>query len=404
MKKVFATVLIFALVFLSLPLASQYRYTFPEYMENLQKKVPLKAIEWFDENAYYPTYGVSELIFAFYRGVSRYTSYIKYKGPVDNLDKAAGDFRQALDIPYDSRYLYTDRALLYIAGILTISEGDKELAARIFKYYADNCEQFDPNYPTAIYWCLYLKYLNPSIYALYYDRLVKLDKMGVYEGPVIYDYFVGEAKSIPEMLKRLDKPENVTLHRYGRISENADVFASIKNIIPIIPEDKNLSKLGATYQYLIFEEYPPKNDINYGSKPPETSNLDRDNRKLGEERYQKMDAIMTNNTSINTIETNRNTRNTNSYIPPFTSTPVASSSGLYNLTISVDKVANNNVRIDIAGRTFNTMTSTNFNIQLAQGQYNVLVSFLGRQYTNRVNVSSNSYNLLSIVIQDQNIR
>ena len=74
MKKIVFVVLILALVFLSLPLASQYRYTFPEYMENLQSKVPLKAIEWFEENAYSPTYGVSELIFAFYRGISRFGS------------------------------------------------------------------------------------------------------------------------------------------------------------------------------------------------------------------------------------------------------------------------------------------------------------------------------------------
>lgn len=405
MKKVFATVLIFALVFLSLPLKSQYIYTFPEYMENLQKKVPLKAIEWFNENAYAPTYGVSELIFAFYRGVSRYTSYTQYKGSAEELDKAAGDFRQALDIPFDARYLYTDRSLLYLAGILTISQGDKELASRIFKHYIDNCEQFDPNYPTAIFWSLYLKYLTPATYKLYYDTLVRLDSMGVYSGPVIYDYFDGGTKSIPDMLRRIDSPDTVRLNRYGRISENADVFATIKNIIPIIPEDKNLSTYGATYQYLIFEEYPPKENANYGIISPSSANLGGRNSS---DRNRRTETVATNNTlintTINTAATNQNIRNTNSYIPPSTSTPVASSSGLYNLTISVDKVANNNVRIDIAGRTFNTSTSTNFNIQLAQGQHNVLVSFLGRQYTNRVNVSSRAYNLLSIVIQDENIR
>ena len=401
MKKVLATVLIFSLVFLSLPLSSQYRYTFPEYMENLQKKVPLKAIEWFNENAYAPTYGVSELIFAFYRGVSRYTSYTQYKGSPEDLDKAAGDFRQALDIPYDARYLYTDRSLLYIAGILTISEGDKELAARIFKYYIDNCGQYDPNYPTAIYWSLYLKYLNPITYQLYYDTLVRLDNMGVYSGPIIYDYFDGKTKTIPDMLRRLENPANATLYKYGRISENADVFEAIKNIVPIIPEDKNLSTWGATYQYLIFEEYPPKENVNYGTISPSLGGGRKSNDR-------NIDAIMTNNASINTrVETNRNTTNTNFYIPPtssISSIPDISSSGLYNLTISVDKVANNNVRIDIAGRTFNTRNSTNFNVQLSQGEYDVLVSFLGRQYTNIVNVSSSSYNLLSIVIQDENIR
>ena len=406
MKKVFAIVLIFTLVFLSLPLSSQYRYSFPEYMENLQKKVPLKAIEWFNENAYYPTYGVSEDVFAFYRGVSRYISYIQYQGAAENLDKAAGDFRQALNIPYDSRYLFTDRSLLYLAGILTISEGDKELASKIFKHYIDNCEQFDPNYPTAIYWSLYLKYLNKATYKLYYDTLVRLDNMGVYSGPIIYDYFDGKTKSIPNMLRRIDSPENVTLNRYGRISENADVFAAIKNIIPIIPEDRNLSKLGATYQYLIFEEYPPKENRDYGVMSPNLNGRQLNNNNRREETITRNNnSVNTINTPVNTIiNTDRNTINTNSYIPPTisTSTPTENSSGLYNLTISVDKVANNNVIIDIEGRTFNTRTSTNFNVRLAQGQHEVLVSFLGKQYTNRVNVSSDSYNLLSIGMQDEN--
>ena len=376
MKKVFSTVLIFTLVFLSLPLASQYRYNFPEYMENLQKKVPLKAIEWFNENSYAPTYGVSESIFAFYRGISRYTSYIQYKGADENLDKAAGDFRQALDIPYDSRYWYSERALLYIAGILTISEGDKELAARIFKYYADNCEQYDPNYPTAIYWCLYLKYLSPSTYRAYYNALQSLDGRGVYSGPIIYDYFDGKTKSIPEMLRRLDKPENMIPNRQGRIPENADIFEAIKSIIPIIPENKNLSKLGASYQYLIFEEYPTAEDReNYGVMSPNIN------------RAKSNDTIINDNFNLNT-------RDTNFYTPQ-------NSSKLYNLTISVDKVANNNVRIDIAGRTFNTKTSSNFSVQLAEGEYDILVSFLDRQYTNRVNVSSGAYNLFSIIIQDE---
>lgn len=386
MKKVFSTVLIFTLVFLSLPLSSQYRYNFPEYMESLQKKVPLKAIEWFNENSYAPTYGVSEDIFAFYRGISRYTSYIQYKGADENLDRAAGDFRKALDIPYDSRYLFSDRALLYIAGILTISEGDKELAARIFKYYVDNCEQYDPNYPTAIYWSLYLKYLSPSAYRLYYETLQNLDRRGVYSGPMIYDYFDGKTKNIPEMLRKLDKPENMTPNRQGRIPENADIFEAIKSIIPIIPEDKNLSKLGASYQYLIFEEYPAK-DGNYGA----SQNLNR-----GKTDGRRID-YATNN---NIINDNLNTRNTNFYIPQTSS----SSSELYNLTISVDKVANNNVIVEIAGRTFNTKTSTNFSVQLAEGEYDVLVSFLDKQYTNRVNVSSRAYNMLSIIIQDENIK
>lgn len=402
MKKVIFIVLIFAIVFLSLPLVSQYRYSFPEYMENLQKKVPLKAIEWFEENAYAPTYGVSENIFAFYRGVSRYTSYVKYKGADENLDKAAGDFKQALDIPYDTKYLYTDRSLLYIAGILTISEGNKELASRIFKYYADNCEQYDPNYPTAIYWCLYHKYMTKENYAIYYDRLVRLDRAGIYEGPIIYDYFTGENKSIVEMLKRLDNPVNMTPNRYRNISENADVFETIKSFIPVIPEDKNLSKLGATYQYLIFEEYPPKEDnISFGSEVNETSNVERDDIN-SEDRYRKIDEIITNNNYTNyRTETNLYT---NIYTPPATLPITANSSGLYSLTISVDKVANNNIIIDVAGRTFNTRTSTNFNIQLAQGEYDVSVSFLGKQYTNRVNVSRDSYNLLSIIIQDENIK
>lgn len=400
MKKIIFVVLILALVFLSLPLASQYRYTFPEYMENLQSKVPLKAIEWFEENAYSPTYGVSELIFAFYRGVSRYDSYVKYNGPIENLDRAAGDFKLALDIPYDIKYLYTDRALLYLAGILTISEGDKELASRIFKYYADNCEQFDPNYTTAIYWCLYLGYINKDTYNFYYEKLIKLNKNSVYDGPVIYDYFNGEYRSISEMLRRLDNA-NMDKNKSRRIPENADLFATIKSMIPVIPEGDK-STLGSTYQYLIFEEYPPKGSVS--SKVNENSNLNRDNRKLeyfdNTNRYDtkpiKTNEIF-NNPNINIVETNKPARDTN-----FINTVIAS--GSESLNISVDKVANNNIRIDIAGRTFNTKTSTNFIIQLNQGDYDVLISFLGKKYTNRVNVSKGAYNLLSIVVQDENIK
>ena len=383
MRKSVFIVLISALVFLSLPLVSQYRYSFPEYMENLQSKVPLKAIEWFDENAYSPVYGVSELIFAFYRGVSRFDSYVKYKGPVENLDKAAGDFKLSLDIPHDSRYLYTDRALLYIAGILTISEGDKELASRIFKYYADNCEQYDPNYPTVIYWCLYHRYVNPTTYKLYYDTLVRLNRMGVYDGPVIYDYFKGDYKSIPEMLKRLDSPDNMRQNRYRRISENADVFSTIKSMVPVIPE-VGKSTLGSTYQYLIFEEYPPK-----------------DNENLNNINQYNIQPIRTNQ-----ISTNQNTpiANTNTTMRNTNFIGATAIAGSETLTISVDKVARNNVRIDIAGRTFNTRSSTNFTVQLNEGNYDVLVSFLGKQYTNRVNVSKGTYNLLSIVVQDENIR
>ncbi len=396
MKKVIFIVSVFAIVFLSLPLASQYRYSFPEYMEKLQRNVPLKAIEWFNENAYSPVYGVSETIFAFYRGVSRYTSYIKYKGSPENLDKAAGDFKQALDIPYDTRYLYMDRSLLYIAGIHTISEGNKELAARIFKYYADNCEQYDPNYPTAIYWCLYLKYITKANYAAYYDRLVRLDRAAVYEGPIIYDYFTGEKKSIVEMLSRLDRPENMTPNIYRNIPENTDVFEAIRSFIPVIPEDENLSTVGSTYQYLIFEEYPPKDQTNFD---PRELNLYRDNRPEGN---RNIDEMITDNNYTN-YRTETNIYTTPDY-PEINGASSSETSGFYSFTISVDKVANNNMRIDIAGKTFNTRTSTNFNIQLLQGEYDVLVSFLGKQYTNRVNVSKNSYNLLSIIVQDENVR
>lgn len=394
MKKIVFVVLILALVFLSLPLASQYRYSFPEYMENLQSKVPLKAIEWFEENAYSPTYGVSELIFAFYRGVSRYDSYVKYNGPVENLDKAAGDFKLALDIPYDIKYLYTDRALLYLAGILTISEGDKELASRIFKYYADNCEQFDPNYPTAIYWCLYLGYINKDTYNFYYEKLIKLNKNSIYDGPVIYDYFKGEYKSISEMLRRLDNA-NMNKNKRGRIPENADLFATIKNMIPIIPEDDK-STLGSTYQYLIFEEYPPKESVSSNLNIDSILSEYSDSKKRFDIKPIKTNEIF-NNPNINIVETNKPARDTN-----FINTVIAS--GSESLNISVDKVANNNVRIDIAGRTFNTKTSTNFIIQLNQGDYDVLVSFLGKKYTNRVNVSKGAYNLLSIVVQDESIK
>ena len=76
MKKFFS--IAFMLVLYS-SLFSQNRLTFPEYIEDLQEKSPKKSIEWFRQNAYSEEYGVNEYVFDFYRGVSRYLSFIKFK-------------------------------------------------------------------------------------------------------------------------------------------------------------------------------------------------------------------------------------------------------------------------------------------------------------------------------------
>ncbi len=66
----------FILLLLYLPLFSQNGITFPEYMEDLQEKNPKKSIEWFKKNAYSDEYGVNIHVFDFYRGVSRYLSFV----------------------------------------------------------------------------------------------------------------------------------------------------------------------------------------------------------------------------------------------------------------------------------------------------------------------------------------
>ena len=163
MKKIISVILMISILS---PLMAQNNYTFPEYMERLQRQVPKKAIQWFEENGYSDAYGVDKRIFIFYRGISRYHKYARYKGSIDEANRAASDFRQALEIPNDNVFNFNTRAMLYLGGLLATIPGDKELPARIFNYYIANTSPFDPDYPTAVYWALYLNYLDKIIFKL----------------------------------------------------------------------------------------------------------------------------------------------------------------------------------------------------------------------------------------------
>ena len=432
--------IVFILLFSFTLLFSQNSITFPEYIEDLQEKAPKKSIEWFKKNTYSDEYGVNRYVFDFYRGVSRYLSFIKFKGPRTEVNRAASDFRQALELPNDPVYSYNDRAFLYIGGILTVLPGDKELPARIFKYYADNCKTSNPNYATAIYWSMYLSYITPMVYNSYYETLNILSKN---PENTIYDYFSGENKTINEMMKKLQSPENMTQKVYEWTTSNMDVYTLIKNSIPILPEDEGLETF-TSQKFATFERYSPSKEIGDIEKeiednkeaeeelvqteiePHEKEELDElqniarkektpenaSNRKIPVIEREIVDEIVIADPATieyktnllrktNTIKKDESTNieplleNTNSIV----------TNTLYPLTILIDKNPNNGtIGVDIEDYSFSTEISTNFIIEVAEGMYEAYITFGDKLYTNNVRVEKDKYNLFSIIIQDQPAR
>ena len=415
MKKIISVAFI---LLLSLPLFSQNSVTFPEYIEDLQNKSPKKSIEWFKKNSYSDEYGVNRYVFDFYRGVSRYLSFVKFKSARTDVNRAASDFRQALELPNDPVYSYNDRAFLYIGGILTILPGDKELPARIFKYYADNCKTSNPNYPTAIYWAMYLSYITPMVYESYYETLKILARS---PENTIYDYFSGENKSISEMMKNLKTPENMTQKVYEWTTSNMDVYTLIKNSIPILPEEEGLSTFTGE-KFATFERYSPAKEIEDIEKeieekkeveedlvaadiePEEKEELDQlqdiakkektpenaSNRRIPALEKEVLDEVVIEDPEVVEYKTNDINIETNAV--------------LYPLTILIDKNPNNGpIGIDIEDYSFNTEVSTNFIIEVSEGMYDAYISFGDKLYTNHVKVEKDKYNLFSIIIQDQTI-
>ncbi|MEI0566549.1 hypothetical protein [Brachyspira pulli] len=415
MKKIISVAFI---LLLSLPLFSQNGVTFPEYIEDLQNKSPKKSIEWFKKNSYSDEYGVNRYVFDFYRGVSRYLSFVKFKSARTDVNRAASDFRQALELPNDPVYSYNDRAFLYIGGILTILPGDKELPARIFKYYADNCKTSNPNYPTAIYWAMYLSYITPMVYESYYETLKILARS---PENTIYDYFSGENKSISEMMKNLKTPENMTQKVYEWTTSNMDVYTLIKNSIPILPEEEGLSTFTGE-KFATFERYSPAKEIEDIEKeieekkeveedlvaadiePEEKEELDQlqniakkektpenaSNRRIPALEKEVLDEVVIEDPEVVEYKTNDTNIETNAV--------------LYPLTILIDKNPNNGpIGIDIEDYSFNTEVSTNFIIEVSEGMYDAYISFGDKLYTNHVKVEKDKYNLFSIIIQDQTI-
>ncbi|MEI0562394.1 hypothetical protein [Brachyspira pulli] len=415
MKKIISVAFI---LLLSLPLFSQNGVTFPEYIEDLQNKSPKKSIEWFKKNSYSDEYGVNRYVFDFYRGVSRYLSFVKFKSARTDVNRAASDFRQALELPNDPVYSYNDRAFLYIGGILTILPGDKELPARIFKYYADNCKTSNPNYPTAIYWTMYLSYITPMVYESYYETLKILARS---PENTIYDYFSGENKSISEMMKNLKTPENMTQKVYEWTTSNMDVYTLIKNSIPILPEEEGLSTFTGE-KFATFERYSPAKEIEDIEKeieekkeveedlvsadiePEEKEELDQlqdiakkektpenaSNRRIPALEKEVLDEVVIEDPEVVEYKTNDINIETNAV--------------LYPLTILIDKNPNNGpIGIDIEDYSFDTEVSTNFIIEVSEGMYDAYISFGDKLYTNHVKVEKDKYNLFSIIIQDQTI-
>ena len=404
MKKFISIAL--ALLF-SLPLFSQNNITFPEYIEDLQDKAPKRSIEWFKKNGYSYEYGVNRYVFDFYRGVSRYLSFVKFKAARTEVNRAASDFRQALELPNDPVYSYNDRAFLYIGGILTILPGDKELPARIFKYYADNCKTSNPNYATAIYWTMYLSYITPMVYSSYYETLNILSRN---PENTIYDYFTGDNKSISEMMKNLKSPENMTQRVYEWTTSNMDVYTLIKNSIPILPEEEGLSAF-TSEKFAVFERYAPTKEIEDIEKEIEEKNEeDLVPNRVAPEEKKELDELQDIAKKEKTPENASNRR-----IPaieeeildeiviedPEVIPSEDEEKILYPLTILIDKNPNNgNIGVDIEDYSFNTDISTNFIIEVSEGTYDAYISFGDKLYTNSVKVEKDKYNLFSIIIED----
>ena len=422
MKKFFS--IAFMLVLYS-SLFSQNRLTFPEYIEDLQEKSPKKSIEWFRQNAYSEEYGVNEYVFDFYRGVSRYLSFIKFKAARTEVNRAASDFRQALELPNDPIYSYKDRAFLYIGGILTVLPGDKELPARIFKYYADNCKTSNPNYATSIYWSMYLSYITPKVYESYYKTLMILSRN---PDNVIHDYFSGENKTINEMIKNLKSPTNMQQKVYEWTTSDMDVYTLIKNSIPVLPEEEGL-KVYTEQKFAVFDRYSPAKEIEDIEKdiieegdtlPPENEKLgelqdiarqektpeNASNRKILSIEKEIVDEIVIEDPEIIEYETsvlketstNNNMINNNSE----NEEEKKEEKVLYPLTILIDKNPNNGaIAVDIEDYSFETEISTNFVIEVSEGQYEAYISFADKLYTNNVKVEKDKYNLFSIIIKDE---
>ncbi|TVL56399.1 hypothetical protein A9X86_05655 [Brachyspira hyodysenteriae] len=423
MKKVIAFILL-----LYFPLFSQNSITFPDYIEDLQNKSPKKSIDWFKKNSYSDEYGVNEYVFDFYRGVSRYLSFVKFGSARTEVNRAASDFRKALELPNDPVYSYNDRAFLYLGGILTILPGDKELPARIFKYYADNCKTSNPNYPTAIYWSMYLSYITPMVYESYYETLNILSKN---PNNKIYDYFTGENKTINEMMKKLKSPENMTQKVYEWTTSNMDVYTLITNSIPILPEEDGLSVFTAQ-KFDTFERYSPTKRIdeieeeiekdedlvNTEIAPEEKEELDElqniakrektpenaSNRRIPSIEKEIVDEIVIDDPQTIEYKTNilRGTKEQKDIPQPTNIETEIEDKPLYPLTILIDKNPNNGpIGVDIEDYSFNTEVSTNFVIEVSEGMYEAYISFGDKLYTNAVKVEKDKYNLFSIIIQDQ---
>ena len=442
MKKLFSILFMMILYY---NLFSQNRLTFPEYIEDLQEKSPKKAIEWFKENTYSPEYGVNEYVFDFYRGVSRYSSFIKFRGARTEVNRAASDFRQALELPNDPVYSYKDRAFLYIGGILTVLPGDKELPARIFKYYADNCQTSNPNYATSIYWSMYLSYITPKVYETYYQTLMILSRN---PDNFIHDYFSGENKSINEMIRNLKTPENMNQKVYEWTTSDMDVYMLIKNSIPVLPEEEGLP-VYTDQKFAVFERYSPAKEIEDIEEDIEKENnneevneipLEKENEeKLGElqdiakkektpERASNRKIPSIDRETVDEIliedpetveyetnilkETNNNSAVTNNNLAVTNNNLAVTNNNLneenlnekmlYPLTILIDKNPNNGtIGIDIEDYSFKTDVSTNFIIEVSEGEYEAYISFADKLYTNNVQVEKDKYNLFSIIVKDE---
>lgn len=407
-KKIISIILFLAF---GTPLLPQLgNVSFVEFIEKMQYDDPEKSIRWFRVNGYTPEYGVNERVFDFYRGISRYLSYVAYQGARTELSKAASDFRISMELPQDNVYYYKDRSILYIAGILTILSGDKEVPARIFEYFVNTSSPSNPYYITALYWSAYLRYVTRQTYESYYNTLMQLSRDS---RNTIYDYSTGRMKSVSEMIRRLEIPSKMTPNNFQWSKDNTDVYTLIKNVVPILPEDQGLQK-SATQKFIPTPNYPPTQNIEPPAKPqtnmqtytPPTSIQTNTRPPVQTNTQPKVDTNQTEIIDENIEDTVIIEEPPIIYIPPTKTnekeTPITSPTGIPNtLTIIVNKnPINGPLRVDIAGHLVNTVESTNFKTAVEPGTYQAIITFARNIYTNTIVVEPSKDNIFTIIVED----
>lgn len=357
--------------------------SFLTYIEQLQYNNPEEAISWFATNNYQKEFGVSENVFCFYRGISRYTSYVLFQGSLIELNKGSSDFRRALNIDKDTVFYYSDRALLFIGGIIMISRDDKEIAGRIFEYFVNTSKGDNPYYTTALYWSARLGFVDMPTYESYYITLEQLS-----ENPknLVYDYTTANVKTLKEMFKKLPPPLKARLQRFNWTRDDISVYSLIEGAIDLYPVN---DKETATQTIAADNNQQAGTDL---VLPPSVAT-----------KKEQLVATVIKKTALEKVLTEEDSIQVIPIAPPIPLETVQTQNSL--LKIMVNKTSSSGaLRIDIGTNILNTTVSTNMILSLQEGIYPVSVYMLRGIYQATVVIDKNKNNIFSIVVDDSKLQ